>query len=535
MTTLRFKVASEASELDQIHRLNHATFVDEIPLHPRPVNGSAGQLIDRFHDQNTYFVALYGDRVIGMIALRGQRPFSLDSKLDDLDAYLPAGRTVCEVRLLAVEPGHRRGPVFRGLLRALIDHGAGQGYDLAVISGTVRQLKLYSHLGFQPFGPLVGPADARFQPMFATLESIQERGKALDLSHARQTRRVRLLPGPVPLHRDVSKALALPPVSHRGPDFLATFRRIKSRLCELTGAKRVALLFGSGTLANDAIAARIGVDGGSGLILSNGEFGERLADHARRFQLPHTVLRTDWGEVFDYAAIENRLAESGCDWLWAVHCETSTGILNDVEALKAICRRRGVRLHLDCISSLATVPLDLSGVHLASGASGKGLGSFAGVSMVFHQDPIAPAPSSIPRYLDLGCYEQDGVPYTFSSNLVNALAAALDRFRLDERHLRTVELSGWLRAALRERGLRIVAPDEHASPAVTTIELPPGRSEHVGGELERRGFELSYLSGYLIDRSWIQVCLMGECSREDLEPLPDLLAELTGLEVARQE
>jgi aspartate aminotransferase-like enzyme len=351
--------------------------------------------------------------------------------------------------------------------------------------------------------------------MQVTLEAIQERGKAF-------ASRVRLLPGPVSLHPDVLAAFAAPPVSHRGPQFSATLRHVKTRLREMTGAGRVALLFGSGTLANDAVAARLSIEGGRGLVLSNGEFGDRLADHARRWRLPHTVLRSDWGKSFDY----DRIAQADFDWLWAVHCETSTGILNDLEALKRICRERGARLCLDCISSIATVPVDLTGVHLASGVSGKGIGSLAGVAMVFHQEAIPKA--DLPRYLDLGCYgQEDGVPYTVCSNLVVALRAALDRHQPEDRFPRIASLAACVRAGLREHGLTILAPDAQASPAVTTIVLPPeAPSTRVGRELERRGYELSYLSGYLIERNWIQVCLMGEHTCEDLATLPRVMAEV---------
>jgi aspartate aminotransferase-like enzyme/predicted N-acetyltransferase YhbS len=526
MANLRFKLASDPSEFDQIHRLNHATFVQEIPQHGG--DPATGLLVDKFHDENTYVLALDDDRLVGMVALRANRPFSLDAKLENLDAYLPAGRSLCEVRLLAVARERRKGTVFRGLMRLLVEEGLRQGYDLAVISGTVRQLELYSHLGFTPFGPRVGTPEAQFQPMYVTLEAIRERWQAFagDLGRPR----VRLLPGPVSLHASVRSAFAAPPVSHRGGEFAGTLRHVKARLRELTGAERVALLFGSGTLANDAIAARLSVEGGAGLVLSNGEFGDRLADHARRFRLRHTVLRADWGGLFDDGRIAD-IAGMDFDWLWAVHCETSTGVLNDLDVLKATCRQRGARLCLDCISSIGTVPVDLSGVHLASGVSGKGLGSFAGVSMVFHQTVIPPAPSELPRYLDLGCYEQeDAVPYTFCSNLVTALAAAFDRQRFEEHFAQLADLSSWLRAGLREHGLCIVAPDAHASPAVTTIALPPEvPSTRVGRELDQRGYELSYLSAYLVERNWIQICLMGECSREELAPLPGLVAEVAGL------
>jgi hypothetical protein len=63
--------------------------------------------------------------------------------------------------------------VLQGILALLWQHGLKQGYDLAIISGTTRQFKLYRHLGFEPVGPLVGAGDAQFQPMVITLETFE--------------------------------------------------------------------------------------------------------------------------------------------------------------------------------------------------------------------------------------------------------------------------------------------------------------------------------------------------------------------------
>src|ERR1035441_2088492 len=149
---LVFKVANEDYEVEQIHRLNYRTFVEEIPQHgPSPTE----RLVDKFHAENTYLICLAGRTLAGMLAVRGKRPFSLDQKLKDLDSYLPAGRSTCEIRLLAVEKQFRGARVLQGILALLWQHGLKQGYDLAIISGTTRQFKLYRHLGFAPFGPLV--------------------------------------------------------------------------------------------------------------------------------------------------------------------------------------------------------------------------------------------------------------------------------------------------------------------------------------------------------------------------------------------
>jgi hypothetical protein len=167
---LAFKVASEDWEFEQIHRLNYKTFVEEIPQHEV---SPARRLVDKFHAENTYLISLSGGTLAGMLAVRGNRPFSLDQKLPNLDSHLPVGRKTCEIRLLAVEKEFRGAQVLQGILALLWQHGLERGYDLAIISGTTRQFKLYQHLGFVPFGPLVGTGDARFQPMYVTLETFE--------------------------------------------------------------------------------------------------------------------------------------------------------------------------------------------------------------------------------------------------------------------------------------------------------------------------------------------------------------------------
>src|SRR2546421_240842 len=117
--TLRFKMASGESEFEQIFRLNYKTFVEEIPQHPP---NPEKRLVDRFHHENTYLIALDCDQLIGMMAVRDKRPFSLDEKLGNIDRYLPPGRKICEVRLLAVLPSHRNGLGLQRALKLLVEY-----------------------------------------------------------------------------------------------------------------------------------------------------------------------------------------------------------------------------------------------------------------------------------------------------------------------------------------------------------------------------------------------------------------------------
>lgn len=512
MPSLAFRVARGERELQQLHALHYRAFVEEIPQHaPNP----ARLHVDRFHEQNIYLVAVDGETVVGSVAIRTRRPFSLDGKLPDLDTHLPPDRRFCEVRLLNIVPEHRRSAILPGLLAAIADYAEAEALDAAVISATTRQLRLYSRLGFVPFGPLVGTADAPFQPMYLTMESLRQHARELAaLPPAVRGETVNLLSGPVAIHEDVRAAFQTTPLSHRSPEFTEELRTLQARLCTLANAKHAAVLLGSGTLANDVVAAQLATLGGRGIVFSNGEFGERLADHARRASLDFEHRRVAWGEPLDMRSLDLRSFD-GVSWIWLTSCETSTGVLNSIPNDLAAT---GIRVALDCVSALGALPLDLSHVWLASGTSGKALASYPGLAVVFYQQA---AKANVPRYLDLELYARDGVPFTHSSNLIRALNTAVARVDWPTHYAELAQTGAWLRDRLRAAGCTLIGEDTTTAPHVVTLEVP--RSDEAAAALERSGFLVSHASSYLRKRNWLQLCLMGEVPRD---ALPHLLREL---------
>jgi aspartate aminotransferase-like enzyme len=274
------------------------------------------------------------------------------------------------------------------------------------------------------------------------------------------------------------------------------------------------------------VAAQLSLLSGRGIVLVNGEFGSRLADQAGRWRLPCRELAAGWGEPLPLGELCRALdADPEIRWVWAVHCETSTGVLNDLAGLAAIAHERGVALCLDGISSIGNVPVDLSRVHLATGVSGKGLASFPGLALVFHAEGIEPAPH-LPHYLDLGSYARSGsVPFTTSTNLVSALAASLARSARRDGFAGRRALAAWLRPRLEGLGFSVMAPEPIAAPMVLTLLPPPGVAALALGEaLEEREIWVSYRSGYLVERNLLQVCLMGEHHRRELVELLKVFA-----------
>ena len=189
--SLVYKVADTPEEFRQIHELNYRTFVDEVGQHPPNLER---RRIDRFHDENTYYICLAGARLIGMVCTRDQRPFSLDLKMDNLNNLLPPHKNPVEIRLLAIDKDARTPRVFLGIMRVTVEACVVADYDLAVMSALKQQSKLYKNLGFKPFGRVVGKPPVLFQPMYmdrGTIKVLADRTKLMSSATRRSS-------GPIP-------------------------------------------------------------------------------------------------------------------------------------------------------------------------------------------------------------------------------------------------------------------------------------------------------------------------------------------------
>jgi hypothetical protein len=184
-----FKRADSPAEFEQIHALNYATFVQEIPQHADPGDG---RLVDKFHAKNLYFVALHTDRIVGMVSIHDEPPFSVENRLPDPAVLQAPGVCPVEVRLLAIEPQHRRGAVFGGLMWAVYLHLRSGRNTHVFISAFEDRLKLYEQFGFKALGPAVGAKPPRFIPMAVPVAWIGEgHGRFVDL----WTRRIEMASG----------------------------------------------------------------------------------------------------------------------------------------------------------------------------------------------------------------------------------------------------------------------------------------------------------------------------------------------------
>ncbi len=587
-----FNQAETDQEFEQIHRLNFRTFVNEIRQYTDPGNG---QLVDKFHHKNIYFIGLKRGRVVGMLSAHDQPPFSIADRLPDPGVLQRPGMRLMEVRLLAVEPPERHSSLFFGLVYVMYSYAQKMQKTHLVISGVSQRARMYHRLGFVPVGPAVTCGQATFIPMILALTDIprkMQRIKSLWESHIENLLRsdktewdveeekesfrttfnidfppraearreaeksgvlagaeICLLPGPVTITPAVRQAFHEPPIYHRGPEFIRRFSQVREILSRLVGPpdaaapRRVAILNGSGTLANETVACALTSIHwkGRGLMLVNGEFGERLLRQAGRFGLHPRVLRWSWGEPWNLDEVDAALAEEPAEsWVWGVHQESSTGVLNDLPGLVRIARRHGVQTCVDCISSLGAVPINLQDVFLATGSSGKSLGSIAGAALVFADPRVLDLidRTRVPSYFDLvAALTTEGPCYTFPSPTLLALEAALEEYATPDRaqavFSRYAQLGRYVRQQLRELGLPPLAREEVASPVVTTFAPPAEESslEFVDRCLSW-GIAIGGQSGYLAQKRLVQIATMGAVTQSMCEALFQRLADYFAREPA---
>ena len=522
MDSFTLKIADQQWELDEICLLNHQTFSEEIPQHEKTANGF---LVDKFHSENQYVICLNGNEIVGMAALRDVRPFSLDHKLNNLDDYLPMNSSLCEIRLLIVKPKYRNSYVILHLFTEMFEYCIKKKYDLVVISGILAQQKFYRSFGFVPFGPLVG-GEVKFQPMYST-PVFFFRSRHYLRAVKIKLKNINALPGPVTVRDIVLEEFGKPSVSHRCEDFFMNYKKISNSLCQFVNAKEVQIFTGSATLANEVMLSHLKALGEKGLILSNGEFGDRIVHQAKCQKICFTEYKVELGEEFNIDYFEQiLLKDPEVKWVFAVHCETSSGVLNDIEKITKICNSFNIKVLYDCVSTFGIIPLNLESVYMASASSGKAIGSYSGLSLIFFNSLFHIPEDTVPLYLDIWHYiRKNCMPFTMNSNSLYALGAAVESIDIELKYKNIKEKSLWLRNHVIDLNYDVISLKSNAlHPAILTIRLPQSIiSTEFGKYLAQHNITISFGSDYLIRQNLIQICLFSEVTDDDLKYIVNIL------------
>ena len=235
-----------------------------------------------------------------------------------------------------------------------------------------------------------------------------------------------------------------------------------------------------------------------------------MAQIAKAYGLDVQVVSAEWGTPLNPDDIKKELDADTNKKIKAViitHSETSTGVLNDLETINKHVKAHGEALIIvDAVTSLGSynIPVDEWSLDVIGSGSQKGFMLPPGMGFVTASDKAWAAyeKATLPKfYLDLGKYrksaDKNSTPFTPPVNLYFGMKVALEMMREEglenifARHTRHKEAS---RAAMKALGLELFAPDDHASPAVTSVVPESVDAEKIRSIMKNR-FDIALAGG----------------------------------------
>ncbi len=197
-------------------------------------------------------------------------------------------------------------------------------------------------------------------------------------------------------------------------EFNGKVKAIREKLLAIAGVSRAGgweavLLQGSGTFGVEAVFLTGVPPEGKVAVLSNGAYGERAVLMLQHARIPHVVLRTAEDVPNDPAALDQLLAsDKAITHVLAVHCETTTGILNPIQEIGAVARRHGRTYIVDAMSSFGAYPIDFEacGIDYLISSANKCIEGVPGFSFVLCRRLVLLATEGWARSLSMNLLDQ---------------------------------------------------------------------------------------------------------------------------------
>jgi alanine-glyoxylate transaminase / serine-glyoxylate transaminase / serine-pyruvate transaminase len=309
-------------------------------------------------------------------------------------------------------------------------------------------------------------------------------------------RKLLLGPGPSNVSDRVLAALSMPTLGHLDPDFLHIVEECKAMLRQVFGTRNEVTfpVSGTGSAGMEFALLNFLEPGDHVLVAVNGVFGTRLANLADRLGARTTRLEFPWGTAVNRDLLAAKAEELRPQLICVVNGETSTGVYQDMAGLGEIARHNGALLVVDCVTSLAGMPVELDkwGADIAYSGTQKCLSCPPGLAPVSVSERAlevfrrrrTPVPSF---YLDLGellKYLGTGATrayhHTAPVNMVYALHQALAEVieeGLPARFARHQAAATHLIRKLEPLGFRPLVKEADRLHPLTTLLLPEGCDE----------------------------------------------------------
>ena len=295
-----------------------------------------------------------------------------------------------------------------------------------------------------------------------------------------------LTPGPTPLPPQVREALGRPIIHHRTSPYRALFKRaLQGMQAALQTSQPVYCLTSSGTGAMEAAVVNLLSPGDQAVVVLGGKFAERWQSLCKAYGIAVAPIQVAYGDAVNPQAVADALkGHPKAKAVFTTLCETSTGVVNDIQAIAAITRASQAVLVVDAISGLLAdeCRTDDWGVDVVVTGSQKGLMLPPGLAFISVNARawVLVDQAKCPRfYTDLRLYKKsladDDTPFTSAVSTVVALDEALKLILqqgVPQMIQRCALMARATRAAASALGLPLFS--KRPSNGVTAITVPAG-------------------------------------------------------------
>ncbi len=299
-------------------------------------------------------------------------------------------------------------------------------------------------------------------------------------------RNLLLTPGPTQIPPNICEALGKPIIHHRTPQFQDYLKEAQEGLKYIFQTKNdIHLLTSSGTGAMEASVANLLSPGDKAIAVEGGKFGERWTELCKAYGIQAHVIKVEWGKALEHAQVKEVLdKDKDIKAVFITHCETSTGVTTDIQAIANVVKDTNAVLVVDAVSSLGVIDLQMDnwGVDVVASASHKGLMLPPGLGFIAVNSKAFQLieQSKSPRYyFDLRkskkALEKIDTPFTPAIGIVIALIESLKQVKatgLQNLFAHYARLAKGTREAARALGLTLYAHESCISNVLTAINIP---------------------------------------------------------------
>lgn len=321
-------------------------------------------------------------------------------------------------------------------------------------------------------------------------------------------------------------------------DYKQITQKIRKELLELAHVNEqdytVVLMQGSGTFGVESVLTSTVADTDKILICANGAYGERMGDIARCQRLNYVMYHEHYANIPSAEHIQSLLEQNpAITHVAMVHSETTTGILNDIEAVGKVCRSMGKTFIVDAMSSFGGVDIPVKDWHIdyLISSANKCIQGVPGFSFIIANREKLKSCKGIARSLSLDLYDQwvqmekDGKwRFTSPTHTVLAFAKALEELKqeggIQARHRRYTENNHSLIEQMKQLGFDSYIGREYQSPIITTFLYPEQGTfcfDDMYHYIKDRGYAI--YPGKLTELDTFRIGNIGEIYLEDINTL----------------